>query len=555
MNKKKSFTNEKCAVSQKELSKKEGIGMSRRKFIASTAAASVFTVIPKNVLGMRFGAVAPGDKITMAQIGCGTQGHNEIGPLINCPDLQFVAVADPETDGRNYLDFQMNSGTPAYPFRVINNIRGLLGKPDWRAGINYVPGGRMVMKEVIETFYANKRAADKFPSVTPYNDFRELLDKEDIDAVKIMTPDHLHATIAIAAMKKGKHVIVHKPLANRITESNLVIETARQTGVATYFMPYNSYQSVEPIKAMIDDGVIGTLREIHNWVNQPVWPQWLELPTDTPPVPKGFDWDMWLGPAAYRPYHPNYTHNVFRGWFDFGLGSMADVGHYSLWTVCDGFDLDVPAFVEAYGAHACRVANGNTAIGIYNDYSYPLASNMRFHFAAKKGSRPALDLFWYDGGMRPPSIPELDEDNKSVSTGGLMFVGDKGKILDGRLIPESRMKTYMGDKYTEAVVRSRAPVAATSGTPVLTAIPSTGTYTIGALPPQFDKWIAACRGGDKNTPANFISAKPLSTMINLGTVALRAGRRIVYDPVKVELTNYPEGNKLLTREYRKGWEL
>src|ERR1039458_8658570 len=123
-----------------------------------------------------------------------------------------------------------------------------------------------------------------------------------------MTPDHLHATIAIAAMKKGKHVMLHKPLANRMNEVKLVIETARQTKVATHFIPWENNGTMEYIMNWIKDGQIGTLREVHNWSNRPVWPQYTEIPTETPPVPAGFDWDLWLGPEKYRPYHPNYTH-------------------------------------------------------------------------------------------------------------------------------------------------------------------------------------------------------------------------------------------------------
>jgi len=540
-------TSHKAQNDQQE--KREGI--SRRNFLASTAAVGAFTILPRHVLGL--GQIAPSDKITLAHIGCGTQGHNELGPLVNCPDLQIVAVCDPETDGRNYVDFGMGSSTGGIPSRVIENIRGIVDDPNWRAGINYIPGGRMVMKEVIETFYAKKRATDKFKGVTAYNDFRELLEKEDIDAVKIMTPDHLHATIAVQAMRKGKHVIVHKPLANRMYESNLVIRTAREKNVATYFMPYNSYRSVELIKTWINDGAIGTLREIHNWTNRPVWPQYQELPTDTPPIPEGFDWDLWLGPCTDRPYHPNYTHCVFRGWYDFGGGSMADMGHYSLWTICDGFDLDVPVFAEAYGSHACKIVNGNTSTTIVNDYSFPLAATMRFHYNAK-GSRGPLDLFWYDGGMRPSSIPELDEDNRTAPSSGMLFIGDKGKILDGRIIPESKMKAYPGQQ-PEPQQQRTPPTGGTAAGGQAGAPPAQRTFSIGSLPPGFDKWIEACRGGSKDTPGNFISAESLSTMVNLGYVALRAGRKIEYDPIKVEITNYPEANQYLTREYRKGWEL
>jgi hypothetical protein len=529
--------------------------VTRRKFVGTAAAVAAFTIVPKNVLGMKFGAVAPSDKIRMAHIGCGIEGFAELPPLLACPDIQFVAVCDPETDGRNYLSF--GNGANGVPTSVANNIRGLLKNPDWRKGINYVPGGRNVMKEVIETYYANERAADKFSGVKAYADFRELLAKEDIDAVKIMTPDHLHATIAIAAMKKGRHVITHKPLANRMYESDLVIKTAKDTGVATYFMPYNSYKSIVDIKAMIDSGAIGTLREIHEWSARPMWQQFLEIPAEKPPVPAGFDWDLWLGPCTERPYSPNYTHTLFRGWYDFGGGSFADMGHYTMWTVCDGFDLDVPAFAEGFGSKACRTSN--FATGAYNnDFSFPLSATMRMHYNAK-GSRGPLDIYWYDGGMRPSSIPELDEDKKLIGNSGILYIGDKGKILDGRLLPESKMKSYMGDKYTAPVERQRMqqrpPAPAGQSAAGAAQAPAARPFTIGSTPPDFDKWIAACRGGSKNTPANFVSAEALSTMINLAIVALRAGTRVEFDRVTRKITNNADANKLLVREYRKGWEL
>ncbi len=520
--------------------------VSRRKFLGTAATAAAFSLVPKNVLGMKFGSVAPSDKIRMAHIGCGLQGFAELGPLMNCPDLQLVAVCDPETDGRNYLNFGNGNSIPA---GTLNTIRNYLSNPKWREAINYIPGGRNVMKEVIETFYANQRAVDKFPAVTAYNDFRELLEKEDIDAVKIMTPDHLHATIAIAAMKKGKHVITHKPLANRLYESDLVIKTAKESGVATYFMPYNSYQSSDQIKKMVADGAIGKLKEVHEWSSRPMWTQNTEMPKCSPPIPAGFDWQMWLGPVPDRPYNPDYTHTLFRGWYDFGGGSFADMGHYTMWTVCDAWDLDVPAWAEGFGSKACRTLNFATG-GITNDFSFPLAETIRLHYNPK-GSRGALDVYWYDGGMRPPAIPELEEDKKLMGNSGILYVGDKGKILDGRLLPESKMKSYMGKNYAPPVERQRGMAQARpAGGQTAASAPR-----IGPLPPKFEEWIAAVRGGTKNTPGNFVSAEALSTMINLGIVAVRAGTRIEFDKVTRQITNNVEANKLLVREYRKGWEL
>ena len=222
---------------------------------------------------------------------------------------------------------------------------------------------------------------------------------------------------------------MHKPLANRLKEARLVIETARQTKVATHFLPAHPGEEVRLAANWIRSGAIGTLREIHNWSNRPVWPQYATLPTDTPPVPKDFDWDLWLGPSLPRPYHPHYTHAVFRGWYEFGGGPVADMGHYSLWPVFLEFGLDSPVSVETTPSHQCVIID-NVSHVIENDYSFPTASTIHFKIAAK-GNRPAVDLFWYDGGIRPPTPPEMEEDNAHVLPEGMMFVGDRGKILGG----------------------------------------------------------------------------------------------------------------------------
>jgi len=307
-------------------------------------------------------------------------------------------------------------------------------------------------------------------------------------------------------------------------------------------MPYNSYDDLSLIKTWIDDGAIGTLREIHEWSSRPMWKQYTEIPAETPPVPQGFDWDLWLGPSTDRPYHPCYTHTLFRGWYEFGGGSFADMGHYSMWAVCDTFDLDVPAYAEGFGSSACGLLNFATG-AITNDFSFPLAATMRLHYNAK-GSRGPVDVIWYDGGMKPAFIPELDEDKVNMPRSGMMFVGDKGKILGGRIIPASKMAAYPGPQPPEPGPRTQGVQNTTS----------TG-YNIGNLPPEFDKFIAACRGGSKNTPGSFQSAEHLSTMINLGIVSLRAKARVDFDPVTRQITNLPDANKYLVREYRKGWEL
>ena len=233
-----------------------------------------------------------------------------------------------------------------------------------------------------------------------------MLEKEkDLDAVKVMTPDHMHMVASLAAMRKGKHVMVHKPLANRVLEGRLIIETAKKTDVKTHFLPAGEAPSVKMVADWIDQGAIGTLREIHNWSARPVWPQYTKMPTDRPPIPKDFNWELWLGPVPDRPYHPWYTHTTFRGWYDFGGGALPDMGIYSMWPIYRTFDLDAPYCVETRPGTVCEVVDKNVCTKIQNDYAFPLSAMARLRFAAK-GSRPAIDIFWYEGGMKPPTPEE-----------------------------------------------------------------------------------------------------------------------------------------------------
>ena len=489
--------------------------MNRRSFLKSAGvAAAGFNILPSHVLGAS-GQVAPNSKLTMALIGCGTQGLREMAGLLSTPEVQIVAVCDPNKDSDDYVDWSRDG--------LRKGIAKTIGKPDWRSS-QAIPGGRDVGAEMTDLYYANKRAADSFKACAKYADFRELLEKEKgLDAVKIMTPDHLHATIAIAAMKAGKRVLMHKPLANRVREARQVIETARQTGVATHFIPASSGGDVSISAQLIREGAIGKLLEIHNWSCRPVWPQYATLPTDTPPVPKDFDWNLWQGPSVDRPYHPNYTHVVFRGWYEFGGGAIADMGHYSLWRVFAEFGLDAPVLVESTPSHVCTLRD-KVSVKINNDYSFPAASTIRFKFAAK-GDRPALDMFWYDGGMRPRTPEELERENAELPAEGMMFVGEKGKILAG----------FWGDK------------------PRL--LSGEGKGELPAPKPVNVDWVKAFQGGEA-TSGSFLLAGPISDAFNLGAVSLRlGGKRLLWDSANMKITNRPEAEKYLTREYRKGWEI
>lgn len=492
--------------------------ITRRRFVGSAVASGVVTIVPRHVLGGS-GYVAPNDKITVAHIGMGTQGFRELGSLLEEPQIQIIAVCDPNTDSNDYVEWGKGG--------ILRTIRSYLGKPSWRDGETGCPGGREVGREVVDAYYANQRKSESFRSCAAYADYRELLEKEEgLDAVKIMTPDHLHAAIALAAMKRGKNVLTHKPIANRLSEGRLVIDTARKTHAGTHLLAYGSGAANRKIARQIRRGAIGPLREIHNWTNRPVWPQYTEIPSETPPVPKGFDWSLWLGPALDRPYHPHYTHTVFRGWYDFGGGSIADMGIYSLWPVFTELSLAAPRNAEAWATHTCSIVGG-VSRPVKNDFSFPTACTIRFEFAARE-SMPAVDLFWYDGGMKPRLPKDVEAQGVEIPREGILFVGDQGTI----------MAEFRGDSPQLFANGKREPFSL-EGQP--------------DEPISKDGWLSALKG--EPSPGSFLNAGPITDAVNLASVALRAGKKVVFDSDRTTITNAADANKYLYREYRAGWEL
>ncbi len=494
--------------------------LNRRRFLGAAAVTGAATIVPRHVLGGP-GNVPPSEKVTLAHIGMGTQGFRELDYLLSEPRFQIVAVCDPNKDSSDYVEWGKGG--------IRSTIQKYMDEPNWRADDNGCPGGRDVGKLAIDTYYAKQRAADKFNGCTAYADFRELLEKEkDLDAVKVMTPDHLHATVSVAAMNKGLHVMMHKPLANRMAEGRLVVETARKTKVATHLLAYGAAGGNRLIAEAIQQGIIGKLREIHNWTNRPVWPQYTEIPTDTPPVPKGLDWDLWLGPALDRPYHPHYTHTVFRGWYDFGGGSMADMGIYSLWPVFETLGLGVPVSAQAWVTHACTIQDGVSRT-INNDFSYPTGCNIRLGFAAT-ASMPELDLFWYDGGMKPRLPAEVEAHQVEMDREGILFVGEEGIIMAG-FHGQNPQRFSQGKREDLTLKESETSRAERHGT-----------------------WLGQILGGEQS-PGSFLNAASITDAVNLGTVALRAGKKVLFDSQAMKITNDPGTDKYLRREYRKGWGL
>ncbi|MBI4603063.1 MAG: Gfo/Idh/MocA family oxidoreductase, partial [Planctomycetes bacterium] len=359
-----------------------------------------------------------------------------------------------------------------------------------------------------------------------YNDFREMLEKEaGIDAVLVVTPDHSHAAISIACMRKGKHVYCQKPMTHTVLEARRVAEAARASKVATQLGAVSQAgEGPRLLREWILDGAIGHVREVHNWSNRPIWPQEIDRPKDEPPVPPGLDWDLWLGPAPRRPYHPAYLPLVWRGWRDFGTGALGDMGCYSFDTIFRVLGLGAPEWVEASSSgFAPRMW---APVEIHRE-TYPRASIIRYRFPAREGM-PPVDLTWCDGGLLPPRPDELDED---LPPEGLLFIGEKEKILCGfagdrpRLIPRSRMDAY------------RKPPA-----------------TLPRSPGHHEEWVRAIRGGEP-AGANFEVSGRVTEALLLGNVAIRVRKKLLWDAAALKVTNVPEANPHLHAAYREPWTL
>lgn len=496
--------------------------MNRRQFLGTTAATTGLMIVPRYVLG-GVNYVAPSDKITIGFIGTGTQGLRQLMHHITHPEIQIVSVCDPNKDSTDYIEWYKNE--------LRDKIRQFLEEPNWGEGLKGCRAGREVGKEIVEKFYAKNRPSKKYKGCTAYRDFREMLEKEKaVDAVYVMTPDHLHAPIAIAAMKKGKHVIMHKPLANVLSEVRLMADIARQSKVATHMFCAESKHTTPLLCEWIWDGAIGDVREVHNWSNRPFWPQGMtQYPTETPPIPDGFDWDLWLGPAQYRLYHPTYTHAVFRGWYDFGTGALGDMGHYSFRQIFQILKLEKPIQVEASRSQFWEIVDCLWEKQ-ENTISFPRSSVIRFEFP-ERADMPPVSLYWYDGGIRPPKPGELEMDGREMPEEGILIIGDKGKILaeftgDGpRIIPEAKMRAYK--RPPESLPR-----------------PIDG----------FDQWVRACKGGEPSS-ASFEAVEKLTETVCLGNIALRIDKKLHWDSENMKFTNSAEANELITRQYREGWEL
>ena len=369
------------------------------------------------------------------------------------------------------------------------------------------------------------RAAEAFrrnPQAKRYTDYRKMLDDmhRQIDAVVVCTPDHTHAPAAIRAMRLGKHVYCEKPLTWCIAEARLMAETAKSQKVATQMGTQG--MALAGARAGIEvlrDGVLGPVSQIHVWTDRAKgwWPQGVARPRETPSVPPGLDWDLWLGVAPQRPYHPQYAPFQWRGRLDFGTGAIGDMGIHNAAMVYVGLQLGLPKSIEVVGSS-----------GITDD-SYPEWSLLRLEFAGRNG-QPPITMHWYDGGKKPSS--ELIG-GREVAANGAIVVGDKGTMYsiewtgaDWHLLPEEKFRDY---KPPDPTIRR-----------------TTGHHA---------EWIEACKGGPPPL-CNFADlAAPLTEVMLLGNLALRVGRKVEWDADSMKATNCPEADRYIRREYRRGWEI
>lgn len=444
----------------------------RRDFLVQTGVAGIGYWVAGGLSAAE--SNSPNEKLNIASIGCGGKGGSDIGA---CASQNVVALCD--------VDHERAAG-----------------------------------------------AIKQFPNATRYKDFRKMLEKEKIDAVVVSTPDHTHAVAAAMAMKMGKHVYCQKPLTHTVFEARRLRELAAEHKVATQMGNQGTAHSgLRRAVEIIQAGVIGGVSEVHVWTNRPIWPQgqdaiYKTFHAKTTGMSKD-DWDLWLGPAAERPYLSNIYHPfAWRGWWDFGTGALGDMACHTANMAFMSLKLGSPTSVVAES-------------GEINPQTYPTWARITFEFPAR-GDLPPVKFVWYEGkkdGKKVLPAPELAKGNK-LSDSGSLLVGDKGVLFSPndygaqyRLLPEENFKDYKGPEPTIARHKDEN----------------------NDLNQKLE-WFAACKGGPAAL-SNFNYAAMLTETILLGNVAMRAGEKLMWDGPNLKFTNNSDANKYLHTEYRKGWTL
>ncbi|MCX8035626.1 MAG: Gfo/Idh/MocA family oxidoreductase [Candidatus Sumerlaeia bacterium] len=457
-------------------------GLSRRALLQGAgAAAAGFVIVPRRVLGGP-GYRSPGQTLTLAGVGIGGVGFPQ---MQSCEKAGFQVVALCDVDDH-------------------------LAAP----------------------------ARRKWPQARTYRDFREMFDAEGdkVDAVYIGTPDHTHAVITAAALRRNKHVCCVKPLARTLHELQTVVEAARRAGVATQVTAApNTNEASCRLCELLWAGAIGQVREVHVWSDRPIWPQGMTRPAGEDSIPGHLDWDLWIGPAPMRPFKDKWPegHSAlaqikankgkpplstgvyhpfnFRGWWDFGTGALGDMGCHIINPVYRALKLDHPTRIQATST-------------LVLEESAPLASIVTYDFPARDDRKP-VRVVWYDGGLKPPCPQELA--GRPLPNQGALFIGSKGKMLGSEILPVSRAKQFAN-------------------------VPKTLTRRPGT----FDEWFEACNGGEP-AGCHFDWAELITEFVLLGNIALRTGMDLKWNPAKRRFTGSgaEEANAWIRPPYREGWTL
>jgi len=445
--------------------------LTRRSFVEELAkagaAASAFTIVPRHVLGRGF--VAPSDKVNIACIGVGGMGASDVRGLAGLADVNVHSLCD----------------------------------VDWRYAES--------------TFLAN-------PKALRYRDYREMIDREgrNVDAITVSIPDHSHAAAAMLALKAGKHVYTQKPLTRTIFEARaLMQEAARRPKQATQMGNQgHANEGCRQVREWVEAGVIGPVRTVEFWTNRPIWPQAINRPTEMHNPPTTLDWNLWLGPAADRPYHPAYAPFNWRGWWDFGTGALGDMA-------CHIMDAAYWTLGHKYPA---RISAESTQLF---PETGPRASRIVYEFAAREG-RPAVTFVWRDGGLTPPRPSDWAADRAwPFDNSAQTWIGERGSLVAGTYAENPRLS----DEKRDAEFKANPPAQKYPRTK--------GVYA---------EWIEAIKTGTQ-PGSNFSYAAPFTELVLLGNLALRLQRPVELNPDTGEILTAGIPEEWLRPTYRSGWKL